>query len=263
MRTESVLGVIPARLGSERLPRKPLRSLAGRALIEWVWRRVSTFPVLDACVVATDAEEVADACRAFGAEVMLTSALHRSGTERVAEVARASRWAGYDLIVNVQGDEPFVQASHVDGAVAQVRAGRDIGTVGAPVATAAAWHDPAVVKVVCADDGRALYFSRAPIPHCRGREPTPAELTSHGWLRHIGVYAFSRVALFRWVTLAPTVLEDIEKLEQLRPLAAGMSIGVSVVEAAEPGVDTPADLDRAEERLLNATEHGLSPIVER
>lgn len=261
MRSDPVLGVIPARLGSKRLPRKPLRLLAGRPLIEWVWRRVSGFPVLDACVIATDADEIADVCRGFGADVVMTSVTHRSGTERVAEVARAARWSDVRIFVNVQGDEPFVRAEHVEAAVAQVRAGRDVGTVATAVKTHAEWRDPAVVKVVRRADGTALYFSRAPIPFHRDGEPSAAELGSF-CLRHIGVYAYSRTALFRWCTLPPAALEDIERLEQLRPLAAGIAIGVAETGEAAPGVDTPDDLARAERQLQEAMAHGLSTIVE-
>lgn len=250
----AILGVIPARLGSERLPRKPLQLVAGRPLIEWVWRRVRSFSAFDALVVATDSEEVASACQAFAADVVLTSPDHESGTERVAEVAARPAFHRFDLVVNVQGDEPFVTEEQIDGAVAMVRAGWDIGTVAAPVATLDAWRDPAVVKVVRNDAGGALYFSRAPIPHVRGRDPTAGELASHWWLRHIGVYACSRAALARWASLPVGDLEGWERLEQLRPLAAGLSVGVGVVRASEGGVDTAADLVRAGDRLGRAAE---------
>jgi 3-deoxy-manno-octulosonate cytidylyltransferase (CMP-KDO synthetase) len=245
----AVLGVIPARLGSERLPRKPLQRIAGRALIEWVWRAARSFPTLDRLVVATDSEEIASACRGFGAEAVVTSDQHESGTERVAEVATLSAFRGAGIVVNIQGDEPFVTAEQVDGAVAEVRAGHDIGTVATQLATLEAWRDPAVVKVVRGDSGRALYFSRAALPHARGRNLTAAELASDLCLRHIGVYAYSPSALARWVALPPSDLERVERLEQLRPLAAGLSIGVGVVPGAEGGIDTPEDLARAEARL--------------
>ncbi|MBX6362311.1 MAG: NTP transferase domain-containing protein, partial [Gemmatimonadetes bacterium] len=139
--------MIPARLGSERLPRKPLYPLAGRPLVEWVWRRVRGIAGLDRVVVATDSEDVVAACRAMGAEVALTSPDHTSGTERAAEIAARSEFAGYDVVVNVQGDEPFVTASQVMAAAERV--GRfDVGTVASPVRTLEAWRDPAVVKVV-------------------------------------------------------------------------------------------------------------------
>jgi 3-deoxy-manno-octulosonate cytidylyltransferase (CMP-KDO synthetase) len=243
--------VIPARLGSERLPRKPLHILAGRPLIEWVWRRVSAFAVLERVIVATDSDEVAAASAAFGAEAVLTSDRHESGTERVAEVAARPAFQAFDIVVNIQGDEPFVTEEQVAGAVAMVHAGSDVGTVAAPVASLNAWRDPAVVKVVRDGSGRALYFSRAPIPHARGREPTAGELASDGYLRHIGVYAYSQTALARWVALPGTELEQLERLEQLRPLAAGMAIGVAVVGSAEGGIDTAEDALRAEAWLAS------------
>jgi len=244
-----VLGVIPARLGSERLPRKPLHEIAGRPLIEWVWRRVSGFSILDQVLVATDSEEVAEACRAAGAEVTLTAAEHGSGTERVAEVARRPELSGAGVVVNIQGDEPFVLEEHVRGAVDRVRAGWDVGTVASPVGTRSAWLDSSVVKVVRNDAGGALYFSRAPIPHVRGGDPDESDLASDRFLRHIGVYAYSPEALERWVALPPSELEGAERLEQLRPLAAGLRIGVAVVAAAEGGIDTPEDARRAADRL--------------
>lgn len=246
------LVVIPARLGSERLPRKPLHPIAGRPLIEWVWRRVNAF-ALGRVVVATDSEEVARACRAADAEVVMTSPAHGSGTERVAEVAARPEYGGADVVVNVQGDEPFVTAEQITAAVTAVRGGADVGTVAAPVGGLAAWRDPAVVKVVRGADGRALYFSRAPIPHRRDGEPAAAELAGERYLRHVGVYAYTPAALARWVTLPPDPLEEAERLEQLRALSAGMRIGVGLVTHAEGGVDTAEDALRAEERLRKMT----------
>lgn len=246
----AVLGVIPARLGSERLPRKPLHPVAGRPLIEWVWRRVGSFSDLDEVVVATDSQEVVSVCRDLGAEAVLTATSHESGTERVAEVAGLPAFQDYDVIVNVQGDEPFITEAQVIGAVTVVREGWDVGTVAAPVATLEAWRDPSVVKVVRNGRGGALYFSRAPIPFVRGREPTAAELASGTCLRHIGVYAYTREALSRWVAAPPSELERLERLEQLRALDAGLGIGVEVVaDGVEGGIDTPADVARAEKRL--------------
>lgn len=245
-----ILGVIPARIGSERLPRKPLYPLAGRPLIEWVWKRAQSFPVLDAVVVATDSEEIAAVCRAAGAAVELTSADHPSGTDRIAEVVSRSAYDGFDVIVNIQGDEPFVAEEQVALAAELVAAGWAVGTVATPVRTLEAWRNPAVVKVVRRDDGGALYFSRAPIPHRREGEPTPAELSGPRYLRHLGVYAYSPEALARWVALPAGELEQIERLEQLRALGAGLGIGVALVDGGEGGVDTQEDARRAEERLL-------------
>ena len=253
--TTPVLAVIPARLGSSRLPRKPLYPLAGRPLIEWVWRRVHDAGVFAEIVIATDSVEVADAAHAFGARAELTDAAHPSGTDRVAEVAAHPRYRDYDVVVNVQGDEPFVRADHLRAATRLVaEAGWGIGTLATPIASAAEWRDPAAVKVVRDEHGGALYFSRAPIPWQRDGEPTAAEFASGRFLRHLGIYAYTRAALERWVALPEGTLEGIERLEQLRPLAAGLEIGVALVEssgAEEGGVDTPADAERAERRLLH------------
>ena len=251
--------MIPARLGSERLPRKPLHVIAGRPLIEWVWRRACALEVLDRVVVATDSDEVARVCEAMGAEVALTAAHHPSGTDRVAEVAARQEFGDPRVVVNVQGDEPFVTEAQVRGAVDAVQAGWDVGTVAAPVETHAAWTDPSVVKVVRNDEGGALYFSRAAIPHVRGAEPDARDLASGRFLRHIGLYAYTPEALQRWVGLPPGRLEATERLEQLRPLAAGLRIGVAVVEGTEGGIDTVEDARRAETRLRSAQDGWTNP----
>lgn len=238
------LAVIPARLGATRLPRKPLRLLAGRPLIVRVWERVTALDLADRVVVATDSDEVADAVRAAGAEVAMTSAEHPSGTDRVAEVAARQQFATYDAVLNVQGDEPFVSAVAVRGALALVTDGRfPVGTAAAP-ASLEILATPNVVKVVTADDGRALYFSRAPIPYLR--EVEDQALLAPRVRQHLGIYAYSRDALHRWVSLPPHPLERIERLEQLRPLAAGIAIGVADAdESPRPGIDTEQDLARA------------------
>jgi 3-deoxy-manno-octulosonate cytidylyltransferase (CMP-KDO synthetase) len=249
MRTGRVLGVIPARLGSERLPRKPLHRLAGRPLIEWVWRRVSSLQVFDHLVVATDSTEIADAVHAFGGAVELTAASHPSGTERVAEVVSRAEYAGYSVVVNVQGDEPFLEAEQLQAAIQLIQDGWPIGTIATPVRTLDAWRSTSVVKVVRRADGAALYFSRSPIPHARDAEPDVHELNGENFLRHIGVYAYTPVALQRWTTLPEHPLERFERLEQLRPLAAGIEIGVALVGSTPEGVDTPEDAARAERRI--------------
>jgi 3-deoxy-manno-octulosonate cytidylyltransferase (CMP-KDO synthetase) len=244
--TAGVLGVIPARLSSQRLPHKPLHVIAGRPLIEWVWRRVVGFGLFDAVVVATDSERVAEAARAFGATVEMTREDHPSGTDRVAEVARRAAYAGFGTVVNVQGDEPFVRRDHLEAAIHLVRdGGWDAGTVATPIRSAAEWREPSVVKVVRAGDGGALYFSRAPLPAVRDGEPGAEDFASGLFLRHVGIYSYRREALLRWVALPEAPLERVEKLEQLRPLAAGLRIGVAVGAPAEGGVDTPADAERA------------------
>lgn len=238
------LVVIPARLGAMRLPRKPLRLLSGLPLIVRVWQRISEMNVADTVVVATDDESVASTVREAGADCVMTSDEHNSGTERVAEVASQARFRGYETIVNVQGDEPFIGKGAVRGAAQLVSTGTfPLGTA-ASRASSEILDTPSLVKVVIADDGRAMYFSRAPIPFLRDRADS-AKLAERT-LQHIGVYAYSREALAKWVSLPPHPLEEIERLEQLRPLAAGLPIGVAVTaEAPASGIDTEEDLKRA------------------
>lgn len=255
---DSVLAVIPARLASERLPEKPLQLIAGRPLIEWVWRRVSAMRLFGEVVVATEHPRVEAVCRGFGARVLLTDVSHPSGTDRVAEVASHPRYSGHDIIANIQGDEPLVEEDHLERAVSLVRdSGWDLATCAAPLGSPEAFRDPSVVKAARARNGRALYFSRAPIPHRRDGDPSPAMLGREPYLRHLGVYVYRRRALLEWVALPPSPLEELERLEQLRALEAGMSMGIAVVTRGEPGVDTAADLARME-GILSGTA-GLTP----
>lgn len=247
--TGRVLGVLPARLGSTRLPGKPLHPLLGRPMIQWVWERASGMSCLDQVVVATDSPQIVSVCEAFGARAVLTDPDHPSGTDRVAEVAAMDGFSDAGIVVNLQGDEPLMEEEPVLAAVEEVRSGRSVGTCATPVSDPADLRDPAVVKVVRRDDGSALYFSRAAIPYRRDGEMDDAFLQREPALRHLGVYAYRREALMRWVSLPPSRLELIEKLEQLRALEAGMTIGVAVVSEAEGGVDTPADARRIEQRM--------------
>lgn len=232
------------------MPRKPLQPILGRPLLQWVWERVSPMGVFEEVVVATDADEVAELCDRMGAPVVRTDPQHPSGTDRVAEVAGLDRFARYAIVANVQGDEPLVRAAHLADAVSLVRdGGWDVGTCAAPLETHEARRDPTVVKVARARDGRALYFSRAGIPYRRDGKPSAEELARKPFLRHIGVYVYRREALLDWVARPPSLLEELERLEQLRALEAGMAVGVAVVRGAAPGVDTPADVIRMEEIL--------------
>ena len=214
-----------------------------------VWERVASMRLADQVVVATDSEEIARALRQTDATVALTEPSHPSGTDRVAEVAASPRYAGFDAILNVQGDELFVSEAAVRGAAEVVTSGRfPLGTAAAP-ADADVMAEPHVVKVVTANDGRALYFSRAPIPWLR--EPADAAVRDRIARQHIGVYAYTRDALAAWVALPPHPLEHVERLEQLRPLAAGLAMGVATVaELPIAGVDTEDDLARANARWL-------------
>lgn len=237
------LAVIPARLGSTRLPRKPLRLLAGKPLIVRVWERVEELEIFDRIIVATDSVDIATVVRDAGGTAMLTGEYHESGTARIREVA-IEEGTDFDVVVNVQGDEPFVTRRALLGATRKVTdAGYAIGTA-AVLAPASVLSDPNVVKVVTNDRGQAMYFSRAPIPFLR--DASDAELQRSQIYQHIGVYAYEIGALVNWTNLPDTPLERIERLEQLRPLAAGVPIGVALLdEPVRPGIDTEEDLDRA------------------
>jgi 3-deoxy-manno-octulosonate cytidylyltransferase (CMP-KDO synthetase) len=237
-----VLGVIPARLGSTRLPNKPLQPLAGEPLITRVIERVLEHGLIEELVVATDSSRVVQVAERSGIRAVLTDGGHQTGTDRVAEVATRSEFAVFDTIVNIQGDEPFLAREALAGALGRVEQGDEIGTAAAPLDPALA-GDPGRVKVVTDARGRALYFSRAAIPY--RREPDdPGEGL---YWQHLGIYAFTRAALARWVTLPPCAAELAERLEQLRALHHGMTIGVArLQEPALPGVDTAEDLRRAE-----------------
>jgi 3-deoxy-manno-octulosonate cytidylyltransferase (CMP-KDO synthetase) len=237
-----VLGVIPARLGSTRLPHKPLQLLAGEPLITRVIQRVVEHAVLEELVVATDSHMIARVVEQAGVRSILTRDGHLSGTDRVAEAAGRPEFAGFDVVANVQGDEPFVSREALAGAIDRIAKGDDIGTAAAPLAPEDA-ADPSRVKVVTDARGRALYFSRAAIPH-RREATDPADGL---YWQHVGLYVYTRAALTRWVGTPPSDAERAERLEQLRALHCGLTIGVArLAESALPGVDTPDDLRRAE-----------------
>jgi 3-deoxy-manno-octulosonate cytidylyltransferase (CMP-KDO synthetase) len=239
-----VLGVIPARLGSTRLVRKPLQLLGGEPLIVRVLTRMLEIEIADVVIVATDSPEIQAVVHRAGGRALMTAPFHESGTERVAEIARRPEFAGYDVVLNVQGDEPFLPGAAAAGAVARVRAGDDVGTAAVPLDEADA-DDPSRVKVVTDHGGRALYFSRAKIPFRRDPQ-APAD--GQYW-QHLGVYAYAPPALERWVRAPATRLERLEGLEQLRALYLGLTIGVARLrEPASGGIDTPDDLARAEQQ---------------
>jgi 3-deoxy-manno-octulosonate cytidylyltransferase (CMP-KDO synthetase) len=237
-----VLGVIPARLGSTRLPNKPLQLLAGEPLITRVIQRVMEHEVVQELVVATDSDMVAQVVERAGVRAVLTHDRHLSGTDRVAEAAARPEFASFDVVANVQGDEPFIPREALAGAIERIARGDDVGTAAAPLAAADA-GDPARVKLVTDAEGRALYFSRAAIPYRRELTDPADEL----YWQHLGVYVYTRPALARWVEASPSPAERAERLEQLRALHVGLTIGVTrLSEPAQPGVDTADDLRRAE-----------------
>jgi len=237
-----VLGVIPARLGSTRLPNKPLQLLAGEPLITRVIQHVVDLGLVEQLVVATDSQMIAQVVERAGVRAVLTHDGHLAGTDRVAEAAGRAEFAGFDVVANVQGDEPFLPRAALAGAIDRVGQGDDIGTAAAPLSPEHA-ADPSRVKVVTDARGRALYFSRAAIP--RRREATdPADGL---YWQHLGLYVYTRAALAQWVATPPSPAERAEHLEQLRALHCGLTIGVArLTEPALPGVDTPDDLRRAE-----------------
>lgn len=228
------IAVIPARLASTRLPRKMLREIAGKPLIGIVYEAVRSSPLLADVVVATDSEEILQVCRSHGWKAQTTSGSHRSGTERVQEVA--GREAG-DVYVNVQGDEPMVRAEQIAALLKVMeRPGTEVGTLKTP-ATQADISNPNAVKVVTDLDGRALYFSRATIPFDR-------DGTRPAYFKHLGLYAYRKTALDRFVKLPESALEKSERLEQLRFLENGIPIFVGETEHDSVGVDTEEDLRR-------------------
>ena len=237
-----VLGVIPARLGSTRLPNKPLQLLAGEPLITRVIERVLDHGLVEQLVVATDSPRVIEVAERSRVHAVLTAGSHQTGTERVAELAGRAEFSGFDTIVNIQGDEPFLSREALEGSLDRIRQGDDIGTAAAPLDPSLA-ADPSRVKVVTDAQGRALYFSRSVIPHRRD-SGDPADGL---YWQHLGIYAYTRAALDRWVSLPPCPAEQAERLEQLRALHHGLTIGVARLdEPALPGVDTADDLRRAE-----------------
>ncbi|MCW5889810.1 MAG: 3-deoxy-manno-octulosonate cytidylyltransferase [bacterium] len=243
------VAIIPARYRSTRLPGKALADLGGRPMVCHVAERAGRARGIARVLVATDDARIADAVRAIGVEVVLTRPEHPSGTDRLAEVARG---LDADVLVNVQGDLPLLDPAMVERLAARMAAepALPMATLASAIHDEAEWCSPHVVKVVWGADGRALYFSRAPIPHDRDGVRGAGE--PFGW-RHVGLYAYRRDVLLRLAALPPSPLERREALEQLRALEHGIAIGVVEWPADAPlvEVDTPADLERARALLTN------------
>jgi 3-deoxy-manno-octulosonate cytidylyltransferase (CMP-KDO synthetase) len=236
--------VIPARMASTRLPGKPLADIEGAPMIVHVWRRARE-AALGPVIVACAEREIAAAVEAAGGKAVLTKSDHPSGSDRIFEaVMQADPSRQYDIVVNVQGDLPLIEPSAIRAALAPLSdAAVDIATLAAPIENTEELGNPSVVKIAAGfapgvDVARALYFSRLAVPHGGGTH-----------YHHIGLYAYRRAALERFVTLPPSPLEKRESLEQLRALEAGMRIDVALVDTVPFGVDTPADLARARELI--------------
>ncbi len=233
--------VIPARYDSSRLPGKPLLKATGKYLIQHVYERALGAQCAADVIVATDDARIVAAVEGFGGRAVLTRADHPSGTDRVAEVA-----AGLtaDVIVNLQGDEPLIDPAAVDLLVDTLAdaPGAEVATLAVPIRDRDSYESPNVVKVVCDDKGKALYFSRRPIPMVRDGEPD-FRADPPRFLQHLGLYAYRRTALLKLAATPPHPLEESEKLEQLRLLGGGGTIRVGLAAHAHRGVDTPADYD--------------------
>jgi 3-deoxy-manno-octulosonate cytidylyltransferase (CMP-KDO synthetase) len=238
----SVIAVIPARFDSTRLPGKALAEIGGVPMIVRVWRQTRHARSLQRVIVATDDERIARTIREAGGEAEMTATTHQSGTDRIAEVAARIK---AEIYLNVQGDQPFIEPADLDALVEPMIADPSLSmaTLATPITDDEEWYNPNKVKVVCDARGDALYFSRSPIPFARdGGRPAMAR-------RHIGVYGYRRDFLLAFAALEPGVLEQIEKLEQLRALERGYRIRVVASVAPSLEVDTPEDLARANEVL--------------
>lgn len=237
MRSLRIAAVIPARLQSTRMARKVLRPIAGRPMVEWVWRAAGASGLMNPVVVATDADEVAAVCRAQAIPVVMTSPACASGSDRVREAARQ---IDADIYVNIQGDEPTLTPDFFPPLLDLFARPEVEVTTLSVRCPAEEFANPNAVKVVTALDGRALYFSRATVPHDRDRTGFT------GYRKHLGIYAYRKAALERFAALPPGVLERAEKLEQLRLLENGIDLYVAAAPADTIGVDTEEDLVRAE-----------------
>ena len=259
------LGVIPARYASTRFPGKPLAPLGNGSLLSAVWTNTAAASGLTRVIVATEDERIVEACRTYGAEAMLTSPKHASGSDRAAEVVRRAG-GPFDLVVNIQGDEPFVTPTSLNALVAAFDEHPELqmATLAEPIEDVDDIFDPGTVKVVLRSDGRALYFSRAPIPfHRASTGPLQADYREQlrllprklaGYYKHQGIYAYRTETLFSITAMPPSPLEIREGLEQLRALQAGIGILVLPSDFRSIAVDTPADLARAARRLSSRQE---------
>lgn len=244
------IAVIPARYAATRLPGKPLVSLAGKPMIERVWERARLAKKISRVIIATDDERILKAVAGFGGEAAMTRPEHRSGTERVAEVAAGMARNDAEIFVNVQGDEPLIEPDAIDAAIEAIESDESVmvSTLMVPIAKAADIMDPNIVKVVLDFDGNALYFSRAPIPWVRDRE-APVHVQH---MKHLGLYAFRSAALLDFPTLPLGDLERVEQLEQLRWMENGYKIRVAETAHDSVSVDVPEDVARVEQLLREA-----------
>jgi 3-deoxy-manno-octulosonate cytidylyltransferase (CMP-KDO synthetase) len=243
--------VIPARLNSTRLPKKMLLQETGKTMLQHTYDAAKDSRLAQEVVVATDSPEIVEVVNGFGGRAIMTDENHQSGTDRVAEVAM--KMPEFDIVVNLQGDEPEILGSSIDMAIKTLEMDPDlsISTVAAPLDEATRLHDPSCVKVVFDANNRAMYFSRSPIPHPRENEAQWLSAKPPIFFQHIGLYVYRREFLQNLSKLQPSTIEQVEKLEQLRFLNAGFSIGVGIIEHATKGIDTAEDYEAFVKRLAN------------
>lgn len=241
-------GLIPARLGSTRLPGKILADIAGKPMIQWVYERAKASPVLDRLIVATDHEEILRCVQSFGGEVVMTSATHPSGTDRICEAAQKMGFRDDDIIVNIQGDQPLFEAGMIAEVVSTLQEGKDIqmSALVYPILSEADLHNPSVVKVVFDKSWHALYFSRSPMPYVISNKVKPK------YYKHIGPYAYRMSFLVKFTKLERGYLEQLESLEQLRALENGYKIKLAETRYDSLEVDTWEDLEKVRSMVEKA-----------
>lgn len=238
-----IVGIIPSRYGSTRFPGKPMAMIHGKTMIQRVYEQACKASLLQEVVVATDDQRIFDHVESFGGKVMLTGAQHKNGTERCAEVVDRLD-GGFDAAINIQGDEPYIHPEQINQvAEALAKPEVDIATLAKKLKTYAEYQRNSIIKVVCNEQGHALYFSRSPIPHIR-QEPAEEVFAQNNFYKHIGIYGYKTEVLKTVVTIPPAKLEVLESLEQLRWLQHGYTIHVGASEFESMSIDTPEDLER-------------------
>lgn len=255
----NVIGVIPARYASTRLNFKLLQDLCGKSILNWTWEKASKAHLLDKLIIACDHPKLEEEAKKIGAEVVMTSQLHQSGTDRIAEAVRDIE---AKIVVNIQADEPFIHPSIIDSLIQEMISDKKI-TIATPkkkIEDPAQINNPNTVKVICDKFGFAIYFSRCPLPHYRGQRksfnsklvPTASACSqpARTYYKHLGIYAYTKDFLYTFKNLPPSELENAEKLEQLRAIEAGYKIKVIETDFDSQGIDTPEDLQEAERILI-------------
>lgn len=236
--------IIPARYGSSRLEGKPLLKACGKPIIQWVWEKACNVPMVDRVIIATDDDRIFDACKAFGAEVEMTSTNHKSGSDRIAEVAKRHSEIAY--IINLQGDEPLIEQENIELVIKGIKFddNADISTLVREITDENELNNPNLVKCIFDVNNYAMYFSRAKIPYERN-------VGKSKFYGHLGIYGYKKEALFKMTNLAQTTYEMSESLEQLRALQNGMKIKVSIVKNVPVGIDTQEDFEKFKAMVEN------------